>query len=405
MRVWIVNPFDNLPLEGNRPQRYWLMARAFARAGHEVTFWTSSFSHAHKAPRAFVTDEAAKLKGRAVGPDVWQVDGFRLVLIPTLPYRRNISLVRIRSHRALARSWAKRVESEEVPDVVIASSPPLGLCAAARDYCAARRIPFVVDVMDAWPETFQRVVPKFVLAPLARTARANYRSACVISAVAARYLDLVRSYGATAPARLFYHGIERAASEANVQPSTRHEGVTLVYAGNMSASYDLSTVITAVKELSDVTLELAGTGPDETALRALAANSPRIRFHGYLAETPLRMLLARADVGVVPMFHASCVGVPYKLADYAAAGLPILNSLEGETADLISEHHAGESYTAGSVSSFIAALARLRVRDMARLRAGALHLATRFDAATVYGEYVAWIESQVTGSLKREASK
>ena len=33
MRVWIVNPFDNLPLEGTRPQRYWLMARAFARAG------------------------------------------------------------------------------------------------------------------------------------------------------------------------------------------------------------------------------------------------------------------------------------------------------------------------------------------------------------------------------------
>ena len=30
MTVWIENPFDNLPLEGYRPQRYWLMARGFA---------------------------------------------------------------------------------------------------------------------------------------------------------------------------------------------------------------------------------------------------------------------------------------------------------------------------------------------------------------------------------------
>ena len=39
MNVWIANPFDNLPPEGARPQRYWLMARAFARAGHAVTLW------------------------------------------------------------------------------------------------------------------------------------------------------------------------------------------------------------------------------------------------------------------------------------------------------------------------------------------------------------------------------
>ena len=28
MRVWLENPFDNLPLEGFRPQRYWLLAEA-----------------------------------------------------------------------------------------------------------------------------------------------------------------------------------------------------------------------------------------------------------------------------------------------------------------------------------------------------------------------------------------
>ena len=36
MTVWIENPFDNLPREGSRPLRFWLMARAFVQAGVRV---------------------------------------------------------------------------------------------------------------------------------------------------------------------------------------------------------------------------------------------------------------------------------------------------------------------------------------------------------------------------------
>ncbi len=391
MRVWIVNPFDNLPLEGNRPQRYWLMARAFARAGCEVTLWTSDFSHAHKAKRVFTSEALAARGAGADGADAWRADGFRTVLLPTLAYRRNISFRRIWSHRLLARRWAARVQGEPTPELVIASSPPLGLCAAARDYCAAHRLPFVVDVMDAWPETFERVVPRFLLSSLRKTARANYRAARAITAVAARYLDLVRDYGAKAPARLFYHGIERTAAAEAVHEKAPASPFTLVYAGNMGASYDLGTVIEAVKAMEGVVLELAGSGPREAALRARAADCPRIRFHGYLAEAPLKALFASADAGVVPMFPDSCVGVPYKLADYAAAALPILNSLEGETAKLVAETAAGETYRAGAVASFVQAVERLRVRDRAALQEGAAHLAERFDADKVYGDYVAWL--------------
>ena len=103
-------------------------------------------------------------------------------------------------------------------------------------------------------------------------------------------------------------------------------------------------------------------------------------------------MLARANAAVVPMFPASCVGVPYKLADYAAAGLPVLNSLEGETARLIDENGAGASYSAGDAKSFAVALERLRRMDGASLRAGAARLARLFDADLVYGESVKWVK-------------
>lgn len=206
MTVWIANPFDNLPPEGARPQRYWLMARAFARAGHRVTLWSSDFSHARKAPRT-LTDGAR-----------WEGDGFRLVLVPTPPYPRNVCLRRILSHRAFARNLRKLAELEpQRPDLVIASLPPLASAAALAAFCRAREIAFVVDVMDAWPENFARVVPSWTLAPLRVRARRIYRSAQGVSAVAARYLDLAKSYGAQCPTHLAYHGIELTPSISRKQ--------------------------------------------------------------------------------------------------------------------------------------------------------------------------------------------
>ena len=159
----------------------------------------------------------------------------------------------------------------------------------------------------------------------------------------------------------------------------------------MGASYDLETVIGAVKEMEDVELDIAGSGPKEQSLRARAADCSRIRFYGYLAENNLKILLSKADAGVIPMFPDSCVGVPNKLADYAAAGLRVVNSLPGETADIVARFSAGVFYDAGSVESFKAA-----VRDLQKKEAsGFLPDAFRdfFDARRLYADYVRFVQT------------
>ena len=161
--------------------------------------------------------------------------------------------------------------------------------------------------------------------------------------------------------------------------------IRIVYIGNMSLSYDLVTAVDAVKGDAELTLDLAGAGPDEAALRQRASECDRIRFHGYLDEAALRALLAQADVGLVPMFDDSCVGVPYKLADYAAAGLPVASSLHGETADLLARCAAGVTYMAGDLAALRAA-----VRVAVGRRAGVAALAAAFDAQKLYAGYVAF---------------
>ena len=401
MNVWIVNPFDNLPPEGLRAQRYWLMARAFARAGHEVVYWSADFSHAYKRAR-----EVSALEGRH--------EGFTLRLVHEPPYPKNVCPKRLWSHWRFARNWLARARAEAKgfrglngvrsdkdvkglkgngPDVLIVSSPPLSLGAAARAFCRRTGTKLVIDIQDAWPETFQRVVPRCLLAPLARVARRNYKSANAITAVSQRYLDLALAYGASCPMYLCYHGIARSPQLPNSPtpqlpspPASR-----LVYIGNMSLSYDLATVVEAVRELPDVTLDLAGAGPDEAALRAQAADCARIRFHGYLDEAALRDLLAHADVGVIPMFPASQVGLPGKLADYAAAGLPVISSLPGETAELLARYRAGVAYAAGDKASFKTAMVQVRSLE----KKGAYALAVEFDAEKLYNSYLNFVLEKI----------
>ena len=193
MEVWIVNPFDNLPVEGYRPQRYWLMAEAFVRAGHRVTYWTQDWSHARKARRDVVGD--------APPP------AFGLRFVPVPGYGRNICLKRIWSHWRFARNWAALARAETPPQLIVVSSPPLFIGREVRRFCARAGIRYVVDIMDAWPETFERVVPGWMLGWMRCLARGNYRHAAGITAVARRYLDLAKSAGATCPMHLCYHGI------------------------------------------------------------------------------------------------------------------------------------------------------------------------------------------------------
>ena len=186
-----------------------------------------------------------------------------------------------------------------------------------------------------------------------------------------------------------------ASTNRPIDQSSNRTILRLLYAGNMGASYDLATVVTGVKEMEGVTLDLAGTGPREPMLRALAEGCDRIRFHGYLDEKGLRDFLVQGDVALVPMFDASCVGVPGKMGDYTAAGLPVLNSLTGETERLLAEHGAGFMYTAGDVGAFRAAVAQFQALDeveWSKLRAGVATLAHHFDADVIFPEYVQWIE-------------
>lgn len=374
MNVWIINPFDNLPTEGHRPQRYWLMSRAFAEAGDHVRFWTSDFSHATKKRRESKSKcevEGVECEVEGVEREV-EVEDFAVELLPTKAYPTNVCWQRIVSHRALAKTFVARarevIASGEKPDLVIASTPPLGLCAAAMEVAKSCGAKFGCDIQDAWPETFYRLLPcgckwlgAMLFAGMRRTARRIYREADLVTGVCRRYAEL----SGRDDFHLAYLGIE---SGGVVEQEVVRGGKSrLAYVGNLGVGYDLGTVIAAVARRAELTLDIAGLGPREAELRTLVARlgvGERVRFHGYLGEDALRALMASCDVGVIPMRDDSWVGLPNKLGDYLAAGLQVVSSLHGECGELLLRTGYGQVYDWQSVDSLLAALDALRPTEV-----------------------------------------
>jgi len=382
MNIWIENPFDNLLIEGYRPHRYWMMAKAFVAAGHDVTYFTSDFSHANKRHRVFLEKT-----------DDW---GFKLLVMSTLPYRRNVSLARIRSHREYGRTFGVFAESELAagnhPDVLIVSMPPLSTCDVALAIKAKTGCRLVFDVQDAWPETFERLFPagtkglgRFLLSPLRRTACRAYRAADLVTGVTERYEEMVLRAGANTY-RTFPLGIEYP--QGSSVPKTCNP-LSLVYVGNMGQGYDLGTVIRAVVSIPEATLDVAGAGEREDEWKRLAADNARIRFHGYLQQDALMQLLSDCSIGVIPMRDDSFVGVPNKLADYASQGLKTVTSLQGECAKILEIHQLGATYEVGDVPSLIAA-----IRKTMDLRPDFESVRDRFDSARIYPDYVRFVTRQ-----------
>jgi glycosyltransferase involved in cell wall biosynthesis len=104
-------------------------------------------------------------------------------------------------------------------------------------------------------------------------------------------------------------------------------------AGRLTEEKGFDTAIVAARR-ADVPLVLAGTGPDEQRLRALAAGAD-VRFTGLLAPAALAELRARAAVVLAPSrWEEPC---PYSVLEALAAGVPVLAADRGGLPELVGE--------------------------------------------------------------------
>jgi glycosyltransferase involved in cell wall biosynthesis len=173
----------------------------------------------------------------------------------------------------------------------------------------------------------------------------------------------------------------------------------------MNEGYDLKTVVEVVvrwknEQTFPAKIHFAGCGSQEASLKTfcvrhgLLKDPARVIFHGQLNKEAVNKLLLRADLGLVTNKPSTNVACPYKAAEYAAAGLPILSCLGGELGYLLREQNAGSEYKEGDMESLQAAFENYfcNLNILNRHSANARKMAEAlFDREQTYPRYADFI--------------
>jgi glycosyltransferase involved in cell wall biosynthesis len=211
--------------------------------------------------------------------------------------------------------------------------------------------------------------------------------------------ELVGRYGAPG-ARLFnlYPALSRDFPVlAGPRPLDGIPGrpLRLVTVARLSREKGLGDLLTAiallVAEGRPVTLTVAGSGPDEERLAALAAElelGERVRFAGFVPHGPaIVALLDEADVFVLP---SRSEGLPHSVAESMARGLPVVATAVGGIPELLGDG-SGVIVAPGDPAALAQAIGALHADPARRaaLSASSLARAARFEPAAQLAEFCA----------------
>ena len=406
MIIWLVNPFDPLPGDPEQEGRYATLARLLVAKGHDVTWWTSSFSHRFKKP---VDQKTVTAACKAIGFDV------RFLSVPS--YHRNVGLSRLWNHYLLAKCFRKAVRTEPNPPIIVLTSiPPPILARQAAIFAKEYMAKVIVDVQDLWPETFYRTAPAllrplfpFILAPWHKAACSVYTAADSIVGVADEYVNrAVKLGGPKAISATIPLGIDRVAFAAAVDQGrceklTKPTGeIWFAYAGSLSRSYDCLTLTYAFAQVHKalnvpIRLFITGRGELREEIEQIIRkqNLNNVTLTGFLDFHHWAYLLSQCDVGFNPSLPEAMICLPNKIFYYFAGGLAILNAIPGQCSQIIREGHCGFDYRAGDVDNCAQAIERLITNheELTTMQSNSCRLAkTRYDRRVLYTKYVELIE-------------
>ena len=392
----IISNYWHFPSEKSS-SRYHSIACMAKNCGISVEVITSRFYHTQKRCRNEANIDVP----------------YKATLIEEGSYKKNVSVARILAHQRFAANVIKYLSGRKPPDVIYLFVPPAGLAEKVTRFSNERNIRVIIDVLDLWPEAFGMILPKAIatplLYPMKHSVEYAYRNADAVIAVSDTYTRLAAQKnrkcrsGHSVFIGTDLHNFDAAAEGA--QPlEGKLRPITMAYIGMLGHSYDLSSVMDAMELLrrqnvDEVELLVIGDGPlrEKFEKYAQQLNLP-VRFIGRLPYEEMVKKLVRCDIGINVLIGGSAATIINKHADYAAAGIPIINVQKNqEFGELLLSYNAGFSSMPGDTGSLAESIRKLAQDDVLRKKMGqnSRRLAEdKFDRNKTYSEIISIITGE-----------
>ncbi|MDP0501759.1 MAG: glycosyltransferase family 4 protein [Verrucomicrobiota bacterium JB022] len=353
--------------EGNAPASRWYeFARRWVDAGHEVTVITG-------VPNV---------------PDGVVYEGYRNKLCQS-EMIDGIKVVRVWTYLAPNAGFAKRILNflsymvmavcvglfQKRPDRLIATSPQFFAGWAGTILSKLRRLPFILEIRDLWPESIAAVgamkTDSGVYRFLEGLEKAMYRSADHIVTVGEGYAEKLRSKGVP-DAKLTV--IPNGADPEQFQPMARDSAleaqwnlqgkIVVSYVGTVGMASALDVVLQAAAKIQvthpQVVFMIVGDGADRTRLEQLRTEKhlSNVILTGRVPKSDMPRYWSLSDVALVHLRDTDLFRtvLPSKLFEAMAMTCPILNGVAGDAARVVDEAQAGYNFQPESVDDLLANL-------------------------------------------------
>lgn len=398
MKILMIAQFNTFSFEGGNSRFTYLLDK-FDYSKDQVEFITSRFRHSTKTYRNINETQMKRLK-------------YKLTLLDEPGYKKNVSLKRLFSHKVLSRNLCKYLkELDYKPDVIYCAVPSLDVANVAVKFANKYKIKFIIDIQDLWPEAFKMalnipVISDIIFYPMKKQANYVYSHADNIVAVSETYVKMALTMNQNKKDELsVFLGTDLKYFDKCKKKNLvdfKDDIFRIAYIGTLGTSYDIKSVIDAIKLLNgkginNIKFVIMGTGPLRESFENYAKQSKiDYEFTGRLDYDKMVGLLSSCDICVNPIVGLSVASIINKVGDYAASGLPVINTQNSdEYRQLLIDYNAGFNCKNGDFEDIADKIELLINNKDLRMKLGKGNrklAEERFDRNKTYPEIIKLIE-------------
>jgi colanic acid biosynthesis glycosyl transferase WcaI len=386
------------------------LSRHWAQLGHDVTILTGFPNH----PTGIVPEDWRSHFHRLHYTET--VDGVRVVRTWLWPLPNRKAHERIRNYASFCISAAVSGLALRGPQVIIATSPQLLVALSGWWLAFWKRVPFVFEVRDLWPESLAAVGAGEEGTLLHRTLGAIagflYRHADRIVVVTPAFKDhLIRYWNVPASKiSIVENGVETDLfrldpAAMDVRKQLRLEDRFLIcYIGTMGNAHGLETLIAAAEELRtalpNAMFLLIGEGAEKERIVGLAASRglTNLQFLGQQPREQIPAYISAADICLVMLKKTELFKtvIPTKLLEYMACERPVVVAVDGQARQIVEEARGGVFVEPENSEALVKAILDLAEDPERRRQMGASgrqYIVSKFSREKTAHDYIAVLEA------------
>lgn len=364
-------------------------AREWANRGHQVAVLTGFPNH----PEGVLHAEFRARWRRGFARESSQgINIYRTWLYPAAnqgSWKRSASYASFTASATLTGPWIAPRHG-----IVIGSSPQLLAAAAAYAIARARRLPFVFEVRDLWPQSLVAVGASSegsaLYRGLDRIANYLYRHAeTVVVDGEWKRKQLIEAGVSNEKVRIVRNGVAgelieglKTHAACSARERVRRERgwngrFVAMYAGTMGMAHGLETMLTAAehcKSNPQILFVMIGAGAERERLIAKTRelHLDNVEFLPRQPHDSIPPFLLAADVCLVLLRRTEVfkTAIPSKMFEAMAAARPLVLGVEGEAKEILLTSEAGLAVPPQDAGALAEAINRLWKDSQLRQRLG-----------------------------------